>query len=106
MALSHQIIEFLDRLPACRRVQMPVGLERRLYVLVSQTLTHQQNGCPQSDEERRMGVSEIMQAYLFHTAGVTPLLHLSVEVALCVGEKPVIWLGFIEGVHVVLNFVA
>lgn len=45
-----------------------------------------------------MGVPEIMQADFLHTGGVTRLLHLPVEVALCVGKKPVVRLGLIEGI--------
>ena len=56
MALPHQIIEFLDCLPARRRVQMPIGLERRLHVLMPQTFAHQQDRRVQPDEERRVGV--------------------------------------------------
>lgn len=53
MALPHQIIEFLDCLPARRRVQMPIGLERRLHIFMPQAFAHQQDRRIQPDEDSR-----------------------------------------------------
>ena len=49
VALRHQIIEFFDRLRHRGGVQVAVGAEGRLDVLVSQALAHQQDRAAQVD---------------------------------------------------------
>lgn len=90
MVLPHQIIEFSDRLRADRRVQVTIGAEGGLDVLMARALTHQQDRRLEMDEQRGVGVPEIVQPDLLNAGGVAPLLHLAVEVALRVREEPVV----------------
>ena len=86
MALPHEIIEFLDGLIGGGGVQVAVCPECRLDIFMAQALTHQQHRRSQPDQQGGVGVPEIVQAYLLDPAGISPLLHLPVEVGLCVGK--------------------
>ena len=56
VALKHHFIEFLDSFIGRFVVEVAVGLERRLHVLMAQALGHQQHRVAQVDEQRGEGV--------------------------------------------------
>ena len=100
MELTHQIIQFFDRIGLRRGVQVSVCPEGRLDVLVAESLADQEDRTAQVDQQRGMGVPEVMQADRLHPGQRRRAVELPAEEVLRIWEKPVVRLGLIESVHV------
>lgn len=79
---------------------MAVCAEGGLDVLVAQALAHKQDRAAEVDEERGVGVPEIVEPDALHPGGLRCLQHLPPEVVLREREQPVILADVVERCHV------
>ena len=79
---------------------MAVCAEGGLDVLMAQALAHKQDRAAQVNEERGVGVPEIVEPDALHPGGLRGLQHLPPEVVLCEREQSVVRADVVERCHV------
>ena len=97
MELRHQIFEFLHRLFTGGRVEVAVYPQGGLDVLVAQPLAHQEDRGVELDQQRSVGVAQVVQPDGLHAGLFGRPQHLAPEVVLGIGEQSVVRLGLVQG---------
>ena len=91
MMLKCKFVKILGQFSLFVGVQMGVGIQRSLNVFVTQTLSDQERRIAQFNEQRGVGMSEIVHTNLLHPADLAASYHLAIQEVLCDGKHSCFW---------------
>lgn len=92
MALGHYAIQPVGYFGLLLGVEVAVGLHRGLHALMAEAFRDQQRGEAHLYQQAGVGVSDVVNANLFHAGELAAALHFVGQVGLRVGEQPVVGL--------------